>query len=90
MWERGYYCKYGDVFSERTEYRSPSFDALRTGPSRRPYGPPLGERICKRIYEMLHLASQEQLQSRLTNLGNRGSKSAPGRLVILERERCNG
>ena len=29
--------KYGDVFSERTEYRWPSFDALRTGfdPSRR-------------------------------------------------------
>ena len=24
-------------------------------PSRRPYGPPQGERICKRIYEMLHL-----------------------------------
>jgi hypothetical protein len=35
--------KYGDVFCGRTESRSP-FDALRTGPSRRPYGPPQGER----------------------------------------------
>jgi hypothetical protein len=35
--------KYSGVFSGRTEYRSP-FDALRTGPSRRPYGPPQGER----------------------------------------------
>ena len=91
MWERGYYCKYGDVFSERTEHRSP-FDALRTGPlrqgsaqaSRRPYGPPQGERICKRIYEMLHLASQGQFRGRLTNLDNRDSKSPPGRQTILE------
>jgi len=32
------------------------FDALRTGPSRRPSRPPQDERIRKRIYEMLYLA----------------------------------
>jgi len=85
MWERGYYCKYGDVFSERTESRA----TLRSFETARKHAPPQDERICKRIYEMLHLARQDQFQGRLTNLDNRGSKSAPGRLVILKRERFN-
>ena len=35
--------KYGDVFSGRTEFRFPSFDALRTGfePARSPFETPL-------------------------------------------------
>jgi hypothetical protein len=81
MWERGYYCKYGDVFSERTESRSRPFDPSRR---RENTAPPQDERICKRIYEMLHLASQDQFRGRLTNLDNRDSKSPPGRQTILE------
>ncbi len=43
-------------------------------PSRRPYGPPQGERIRERIYEMLHYVKEEHVIFENLELGTRNTE----------------